>query len=99
MKRRDDPAAPLGELLDTLAGRLRKVDLRLIDEVRAMWPTIVEPVLAQHCRPEFVKNGVLLVRVPSGAYAQRIQSDAVAILEGFSSLGERAPTSLRTVLA
>lgn len=99
MTKRDEPPAPLGELLNTLAGRLRKVDLRLIDEVRALWPSIVEPVIAEHCRPEFVKNGVLLVKVPSGAYAQRIASDATAILDGFSSLGERAPTSLRTVLA
>jgi hypothetical protein len=46
-----------------------------------------------------VKNGVLLVSVPSGAFAQRVMSDATTILEGFSSLGTRAPTALRTVLA
>ena len=98
MKSRDEPPAKLGELLNTLAGRLRKVDLRDIDEIRNLWPTIVEPVIAQHCRPEFVKNGVLLVSVPSGAFAQRVMSDATTILSGFSSLGTRAPTSLRTVL-
>jgi len=95
---RDEPPAPLGDLLNTLAGRLRKVDLRLIDEIRAMWPTIVEPVVAEHCRPEFVKNGVLLVSVPSGAFAQRVHSDSALILEGFAPLGTRAPTSLRAVL-
>lgn len=99
MSRRDEQPKSLGELLDTLAGRLRKVDLRLIDEVRNLWPGVVEPVLAEHCRPEFVKNGVLLVSVPSGAFAQRVQADAAAILEGLAPLGERAPTSLRTVLA
>jgi len=98
VKSRDEPPAKLGELLNTLAGRLRKVDLRDIDEIRNLWPTIVEPVIAQHCRPEFVKNGVLLVSVPSGAFAQRVMSDATTILSGFSSLGTRAPTSLRTVL-
>jgi hypothetical protein len=41
----------------------------------------------------------LLVSVPSGAYAQRVTSDGQSILEGFSSLGSRAPTSIRTVLA
>jgi predicted nucleic acid-binding Zn ribbon protein len=82
-----------------MAGRLRKVDLRLIDEIRDMWPSIVEPVIAEHCRPEFVKNGVLLVSVPSGAFAQRVTSQSMTILEGFSSLGDRAPTALRTVLA
>lgn len=99
MRRRNDQPRGLGELLETLAGRLRKVDLRLIDEVREMWPDIVEPALAQHCRPEFVKNGVLLVSVPSGAFAERITMDSTRILEGFAPLGERAPTSLRTVLA
>jgi predicted nucleic acid-binding Zn ribbon protein len=99
VKSRDEQPAPLGELLNTLAGRLRKVDLRDIDEIRALWPSIVEPVIAEHCRPEFVKNGVLLVSVPSGAFAQRVMSDATTILEGFASLGSRAPTSLRTVLA
>ena len=99
MKRRDEQPAALGELLNTLAGRLRKVDLRDIDEIRSLWPSIVEPVIAEHCRPEFVKNGVLLVSVPSGAFAQRVMSDATTILEGFAPLGSKAPTSLRTVLA
>ncbi len=98
MRRRDEQPASLGDLLDTLAGRLRKVDLRLIDEIRTLWPTIVDPVIAERCRPEFVKNGVLLVSVPSGAFAQRVMADSASILEGFSSLGERAPSSLRTVL-
>ncbi|MGD0053851.1 MAG: DUF721 domain-containing protein [Acidimicrobiales bacterium] len=89
----------LADLLNTVAGRLRKVDLRVIDEIRAMWPDIVDPVLAEHCRPEFVKNGVLVVSVPSGAFAQRVIARSPSILEGFSTLGERAPTSLRTVLA
>jgi predicted nucleic acid-binding Zn ribbon protein len=99
MKRSDDQPTGLAELLNTMAGRLRKVDLRLIDEIREMWPQIVEPVIAEHCRPEFVKNGVLLVSVPSGAFAQRVTSQTPSILAGFSTLGERAPTSLRTVLS
>jgi predicted nucleic acid-binding Zn ribbon protein len=99
MTRPSDHPKGLAELLETLAGRLRKVDLRLIDEIRAMWPDIVEPALAQHCRPEFVKNGVLLVSVPSGAFAQRVTMDSARILAGFAPLGDRAPTSLRTVLA
>ncbi len=99
MSSRHDQPTSLGELLHTVAGRLRKVDLRLIDEIREMWPTIVDPVLAEHCRPEFVKNGVLLVAVPSGAFAQRVNMESSSILAGFAPLGERAPTSLRTVLA
>jgi predicted nucleic acid-binding Zn ribbon protein len=98
MKKQNDQPKSLAELLNAVAGRLRKVDLRLIDEIREMWPHIVEPVIAQHCRPEFVKNGVLLVSVPSGAFAQRVTSLTPTILAGFATLGDRAPTSLRTVL-
>jgi predicted nucleic acid-binding Zn ribbon protein len=99
VSRYQDQPKSLGELLNTVAGRLRKVDLRLIDEVRQLWPTIVDPVLAEHCRPEFVKNGVLLVTVPSGAFAQRVMMESASIIAGFAPLGDRAPTSLRTILA
>jgi predicted nucleic acid-binding Zn ribbon protein len=95
---KDDPPQHLAEVLHTVAGRLRKVDLRTIDEVRRLWPETVDPVLAAHCQPEFVKNGVLLISVPSGAFAQRIIAQSESILRGFSSLGKGAPTSLRTVL-
>ncbi len=98
MRNHNEQPSPLADLLNTLAGRLRRVDLRLIDEIRELWPNIVEPVVSQHCRPEFVKNGVLLVTVPSGAFAQRVMIDSVSILEGFAPLGDRAPRSLRTVL-
>jgi len=99
MNARDDHPEKLDALLNTLAGRLRKVDLRAIDEVRELWPRIVDPVIAEYCTPEFVKNGVLLVTVPSGAFAQRVMRDSASILEGFAPLAERAPTSIRTVLA
>ena len=99
MKRRDDEPVTLSELLDTVAGRLRRVDLRLIDEVRRLWPTIVDPVLVDTCRPEMIKDGVLIVSVPSGAFAARVTSDGTSILRGFATLGESAPRSIRTVLA
>ena len=95
---RDVPPSPLGELLNALAGRLRRVDLRVIDEVRRIWPTVVDPVFAEHCRVEMIKDHVLIVSVPSGAFAQQIRLRETTILSGFSSLGESAPTSLKTVL-
>ena len=96
MSRRSERIVPLSEMLDVLAGRLKKVDLRIIDDIQALWPTIVEPVVAQRCQPEMIKDGVLIVRVPSGAFAQRIISDTPIILRGFSVLGDKAPTSLKT---
>jgi predicted nucleic acid-binding Zn ribbon protein len=95
---RDDNPTSLGELLNTLAGRLRRVDLRLIDRARELWPSVVDPVIAEHCRVELIKDGVLIVSVPSGAFAQQIGLETASILNGFSVLGAGAPTSVRTVL-
>jgi len=97
MRARDEQPAPLGDLLNTLASRLRRVDLRVIDEARRLWPTVVDPVLAEHCRVELIKDGVLIVSVPSGAFAQRVMNESPSILDRFSTLGKRAPTSLKTV--
>jgi predicted nucleic acid-binding Zn ribbon protein len=97
MSFRDDPA-PLSDLLNTLAGRLRRVDLRLIDHARELWPGVVDPVIAEHCRVEMIKDGVLIVSVPSGAFAQQIRLESASIVRGFSSLGAGAPTSVKTVL-
>jgi predicted nucleic acid-binding Zn ribbon protein len=96
--RRDEHPETLGNLLNTLAGRLRRVDLRAIDDARQLWPTVVDPVIAEHCRVEMIKDGVLIVSVPSGAFAQQIVMQTSTILQGFSSLGSGAPTSLKTVL-
>jgi predicted nucleic acid-binding Zn ribbon protein len=94
---RDDPA-PLGDILNTLAGRLRRVDLRLIDRARELWPSVVDPVIAEHCHVELIKDGVLIVSVPSGAFAQQIRLESSSIVRGFSCLGSGAPTSVKTVL-
>ncbi len=98
MRRFSNQPEGIGDILNTLASRMKKVDLRIIDEVRNLWPSIVGEVLAQRCRPELVKNGVLLISVPSGAFAQRILEDQEVILAGLSSLGERAPVSLRPLI-
>lgn len=97
MSRNVDQPEPLGDLLRTMAGRVKKVDLTLIEKIREHWPTLVEPVVAHACRPEFVKNRVLVVGVPSGAFAQQIQLEQESILRGLAVLGDRAPTSLKTV--
>ena len=58
MARFNEQPKTIGDLLNTVAGRLRKVDIRAIDQIRELWPNIVDPVLAENCRPEFIKNGV-----------------------------------------
>lgn len=80
-----------------MAKRVKKVDLVVLDEIRRLWPLVVDPTLSVVCQPEFVKNRVLVVSVPSGAYAQQILLDQEVILRGFAVLDERAPISLKTV--
>jgi len=98
VRRRDEEPARLGDVLNTVARRLKKVDLRVVDEVRRLWPGVVDPVLAEHCRPEFIKSGVLVVSVPSGAFAERLTRERASILAGLATLGDAAPRALRTVL-
>lgn len=95
---RDQPQ-PMADILATLARRIRKVDLLVIDEVRTLWPTIVDEVVATRCHPEFVKNGVLVIGVPSGAFAQRLIEEETSILTGLAVLGERAPVALRPLVS
>jgi predicted nucleic acid-binding Zn ribbon protein len=98
VSRRDDEPRPLGEVLDGLAGRLRRVDLRTVDEARALWGRAVDPVLAEHCRVEMVRDGVLVVAVPSGAFAQRVADEEASILAAYAVLGARAPREVRAVV-
>ena len=96
--KRGEPAS-LGDILHVVAGRLKRVDVRLIDQVRAIWDDNVDEVLRGRCQPLFIKDSVLVVEVPSGAFAQRITQDSARILADFESLGEDAPRSIRTVIA
>ncbi|MDE2281435.1 MAG: DUF721 domain-containing protein [Actinomycetales bacterium] len=96
--RRGEPAS-LGDILNVVAGRLKRVDVRLIDQVRAIWDDNVDEVLRARCQPLFIKDGVLVIEVPSGAFAQRITQDATALLAVFEPLGDAAPRSIRSVIA
>lgn len=96
-RKRDDPQV-LGDILNNVAGRLKRVDIRLVDQVQSMWDVAVEESLRVRCRPLFIKDGVLVVSVPSGAFAQRISQDSTKILAAFESLGANAPRSIRSVI-
>ena len=97
MTRPGDHPLPLGEVLRGLARRVRKVDLTVMEEILALWPTLLAPSVVQQCRPEFVKNQVLVVSVPSGAYAQHVMWESETILRGLAGLGDRAPQSIKTI--
>ncbi len=97
MRRFSDQPESLGDVLRVVARRVKKVDLTVIDEVRELWPHVVDEKLATTCQPEFVKNRVLVISVPSGVFAQEISFETETILRGLAALGDRAPTSLKTI--
>lgn len=97
MRPPDEPRR-LADLLDALAGRLRRVDLRDVDEARRRWAAAADPVLVEHCWVEMIKDGALVVAVPSGAFARRVSDDAATILRGYEGMGAGAPGRVRTVV-
>jgi len=99
MRKKHEEPATLGDILNVVAGRLKRVDIRLIDRVRAIWDNTIDEALRERCHPLFIKDGVLVVEVPSGAFAQRITQDGPIILAAFESLGDDAPRSIRPVIA
>jgi predicted nucleic acid-binding Zn ribbon protein len=88
----------LGQTLRGLIGRFAHVDLTVMETILARWPDVVGSVLAERCHPEVVRDGVLHVRVPSGAYAQKFAHEEERILSAFADLGEAAPTSIATIV-
>ena len=86
------------KLSDTLAAlmkRYRRIDASAIESVRDRWDELVGPALADSCVPEVVKDGVLFVRVPTGAYSQKLQMSEEKIITALQDLGPSAPHSIR----
>jgi predicted nucleic acid-binding Zn ribbon protein len=88
----------LGVSLSKLVGRFSRVDLPIMEVIHQRWPSLVGEEVAQRCRPQVVKDGVLIVAVPTGAYAARLNRDAPDILEALADLGVRCPREMRTVV-
>ena len=88
----------LGEALKGLTSRLRRVDFDLLPRVIEIWPDVVTPIIAERCRPVLIKDGLLVIHVPSGAFAERIRADEGVIVEALSQLGDGAPRGVRTVV-
>jgi predicted nucleic acid-binding Zn ribbon protein len=97
MSRYDGPKS-LGDSLRDLVSRYRKVDLAVMDEIRRRWPELLDAKVAARCEPQVVREGVLYVQVPTGAYAEAIRRSESSILERLADLGERAPVAVRAVV-
>lgn len=99
MPREPREVTQLSELLSTLAGRIRRVDLRLIDDLRVVWEREADPVLSQHCRVDRLDGFTLVISCPNGAFAERVREETPNILAMFAYLGDRGPKSLRIILS
>ena len=88
----------LGDTLAALIKRFRHVDLSIMEQIIERWPSLVGPELAEVCRPEVVRDGVLYVAVPNGAYGQKMRMTAENIISGLSDISAEAPTSLQVTV-
>jgi hypothetical protein len=95
---RDDGPRSIGESLRELVSRFKKVDLDVMDEILRRWPALVGEAVASRCEPQVVREGVLYVRVPNGAYAETLARLSAGVIEGLSDLGERAPRAVRSTV-
>jgi hypothetical protein len=54
--------------------------------------------MADLCHPEVVREGVLYVAVPNGAFGQKLRMNAEKIIQGLSDISDGAPTSLQVTV-
>ena len=88
----------LGDTLAALIRRFRHVDLSAMELIIARWPSLVGENLAASCHPEVVRDGVLYVAVPNGAFGQKLRMNAENIIKGLSDISADAPTSLHVTV-
>ncbi|MGC8499126.1 MAG: DciA family protein [Acidimicrobiales bacterium] len=84
----------LGDVLREVAKTLGRADLGQVDELRRCWREHADPELAVSCVPQSLEEGRLIVSVPTGAHAERVRHQSVAILSWYADLGAQAPTAV-----
>lgn len=86
-------AKNINKLLKPHALRQGFADVRILSE----WPSIVGAELANHVRPQAVRNGVLWVEAADSVWAMQVTHTQPQILERINGyFGYRAITRLRT---
>lgn len=95
---RDREPEKLGDTLAALIRRFRHVDLSVMEEIQQRWPELVGPDIAELCRPEVVRDGMLFVAVPNGAFGQKIRMNAENIIAGLRDISGDPPTSVQVTV-
>jgi predicted nucleic acid-binding Zn ribbon protein len=68
-----DDVRPVAESLGKLAQRLGLGDPSTLQAVFGDWESVVGPALADHCRPERLRDGELVVLVDDPAWATEVR--------------------------
>ena len=89
---------PISDALRTVAGRVAKTDLLGIAEITAIWPDVVGERLAQEALPSTLKDGRLVVSVPSSVWAGQVRLLSVEILEALRAAATTPVTQIEGVV-
>ncbi|HET6393700.1 MAG TPA: DciA family protein [Blastococcus sp.] len=93
----DDPQ-PLGRLVDSLVTEQDWSERTRVGAVFGRWSALVGPDIAEHCRPETLTEGELLVIAESTAWATQLRLLAPTILGKLrAQVGGDVVTRLRVV--
>jgi predicted nucleic acid-binding Zn ribbon protein len=93
--RKRSPRA-IGELLPTVLTELGLTPASHLFRLLQVWDRALGADLAPYCRPEGIRHGTLVARVPDSAWMQRLQLEKPRILERLEELlGEPAARDLR----
>jgi predicted nucleic acid-binding Zn ribbon protein len=77
-----------------VAGRVTKTDLLGIAEISAIWPEVVGERLAAEAQPSTLKDGRLVVSVPSSVWAGQVRLMTAEILERLKSAATSPVTEI-----
>ncbi len=89
---------PIGDALRTVAGRVTQTDLLGMAEISAVWADVVGERLAEEARPSTLKDGRLVVSVPSSVWAGQVRLLSAEILDGLRAAAKTPVTQIEVTV-
>jgi len=89
------PTIAIGTALDRLLRQRGMEDALVLGRVASCWEKVVGPEIARQVRPQFVRDGELVVSVDHSAWATELELAGSAVLGRLAEeLGDMAPKRL-----
>jgi predicted nucleic acid-binding Zn ribbon protein len=89
------PTVAIGTAVDRLLRQRGMEDALVLGRVASCWEEVVGPEVARQVRPQFVRDGELVVSVDHPAWATELELAGSAVLGRlFEQLGDVAPKRL-----